>query len=82
VLAVVDTLARCFVGGEENSARDMGRFVAAADRLRTATGAAALLLHHVSRHGGAIRGSTALPGALDTGIAVEAGTERFATERC
>ncbi len=65
-LVVIDTLARCFVGGEENSAKDMGMLVAAADRLRRATGACVLLLHHVDQSKGQIRGSTALQGALDT----------------
>jgi AAA domain len=53
------------VGGDENAAKDMGVFVAAADRLRQATGATVLLIHH---HGkaGAVRGSTALVAAVDT----------------
>jgi RecA-family ATPase len=64
---VVDTLARSFVGHDENSAKDIGVFVAAVDRLRRETGATILLVHHVARAGN-IRGSTALPGALDTAI--------------
>jgi len=64
-LIVVDTLARCMVGGDENAAKDMGIFVAGADRLRQATGATVLLIHH---HGkaGVVRGSTALVAAVDT----------------
>jgi AAA domain len=64
-LIVVDTLARCMVGGDENAAKDMGVFVAAADRLRQATGATVLLIHHHGK-GGAVRGSTALVAAVDT----------------
>jgi hypothetical protein len=41
-LIVIDTLARCFGGGDENSAQDMGKFVQACDQLRRATGAAVL----------------------------------------
>jgi hypothetical protein len=61
----VDTLARSFVGGDENSAQDVGVFIGALDRVRVETGATILLVHH---HGkvGTIRGSTALPAALDT----------------
>jgi hypothetical protein len=64
---VIDTLARCMVGGDENSARDMGLFIAGADRLRRATGAHVLIIHHANKEGGT-RGSTALPGAVDTQI--------------
>lgn len=69
-LIVVDTLARCAVGIDENSAREMGLVVAAADRLREATGAHVMLVHHTGKDG-SIRGSTALPGALSTLIEVE-----------
>jgi hypothetical protein len=64
-LIVIDTLARCFVGGDENSARDAGLFVAGLDRIRTATGAMVLVVHHNNK-GGAGRGSSAFPGAMDT----------------
>ncbi len=60
VLIIVDTLARCFVGGEENSAKDMGLFTAGVDRLRHATGAAVLVVHHSGWERGRERGSTAL----------------------
>ena len=66
VLIVVDTQARVTVGADENSARDMGEFVAAADRLRRATGACVLFVHHESRAGENMRGSTALEGAAAT----------------
>ena len=66
-LIVVDTLARCFVGGEENSARDAGLFVAGVDRIRAATGATVLILHHINKSGDT-RGSTAFAGAFDTMI--------------
>ena len=62
---VIDTLARCFVGGDENSARDAGLFNAGVDRLRTATGATIIVLHHIGKSGD-IRGSTAFTGAFDT----------------
>jgi hypothetical protein len=73
-LIVVDTLARCMTGGEENSAKDVGLFVAGVDRVRHATGAAVLIVHHVGK-GGDVRGSSALPGALDTQILAEADGE-------
>jgi hypothetical protein len=64
-LIVLDTLARCLVGGEENSAKDVGLAIAAADRIRRATGAAVLIVHHTRKDGDTERGSTALRGAVD-----------------
>jgi len=69
-LIVIDTLARSMVGGDENSAEDMGMAVAAADMLRATTGAHALLIHHKPSGAAKTRGSTALPGAADTLIEV------------
>lgn len=69
-LIVFDTLARCSAGADENSARDMGEIIAAADRIRDETGACVLLVHHVARGTGKSRGSTALPGAVDTELNV------------
>jgi hypothetical protein len=61
----VDTFARSFIGGDENSAQDVGVFIGALDRVRVETGATILLVHHHGR-AGTIRGSSALPAALDT----------------
>lgn len=64
-LIVIDTLARCLVGGDENSARDMGLAVAAVDVIRRETGAAVELVHHTTKQGNTERGSGALRGAAD-----------------
>ncbi len=79
-LVVIDTLARCFVGGDENSARDAGLFIAGVDRIRAATGAAVLVLHHFNKVGDA-RGSTAFEGAFDTVMETKREEERV-TLRC
>ena len=71
-LIVIDTLARSMVGGDENSAEDMGLLIAAAQRIRQATSATVALVHHYNKQGGA-RGSTALLGAVHT--FVECGRE-------
>ncbi|MBA2671629.1 MAG: AAA family ATPase, partial [Gemmatimonadetes bacterium] len=63
-LIVIDTLARCYAG-DENSTQDMSAFVAGADRLRTETGAAVLIVHHTNATGERERGNTALRGACD-----------------
>lgn len=70
VLIVIDTLARCLVGGDENSQKDMGLLVAGAARLQRATGACMLFLHHHTWEG-RIRGSTSLLGALDCHLIAE-----------
>lgn len=65
VLIVVDTLARCMVGGDENAARDVGLFIAAVDKLRATIRAGALVVHHTGKNGDDERGSSALRGAAD-----------------
>lgn len=66
VLIVIDTLARNFGPGDENSTQDMSQFVQAADLLRASSQATVLIVHH-SGHGdkGRARGAMALKGALD-----------------
>lgn len=66
-LIVVDTLARNFGGGDENSTQDMNAFVRSVDEIRHATGAHMMLVHHTGKDvdkGG--RGSSVLRAALDT----------------
>lgn len=70
VLVVIDTQARVTVGADENSAKDMGELVAAADQIREATKACVLMVHHESRAGENMRGSTALEGAATTIVRV------------
>jgi hypothetical protein len=71
VLIVVDTLARCFVGGDENSAQEMGEFIGGLDWLKQKTGAAVMVLHHTGKKAQEMeRGSTALRAAADVMIHV------------
>lgn len=70
VLIILDTQARITVGLDENQARDMGVLIEAVRKLRVATGACVLVVHHVGRNGGDARGSSALDGAQDTEIRV------------
>ena len=64
-LVIIDTLARAMAGGDENQQKDMGIFVDAADRLRRELHCTVWFVHHENMAGGN-RGSTALPGAVDT----------------
>ena len=71
VLVIIDTLARTMIGGDENTQRDMGLFVAACDRIRMATDSTVLVVHHTGRTGNHERGSTVLRGAADQVISIE-----------
>jgi hypothetical protein len=70
-LIVIDTLARTFGTGDENKQADMNAYVSAADRLREATGANVMIVHHSGVHEDRReRGSNVLRGAADTVIKV------------
>jgi hypothetical protein len=70
---VVDTLARNFGPGDENSTADMGRFIENLDRhIREPFGCGVSIAHHTGLSDGArARGSSALRAALDTEILFE-----------
>lgn len=70
-LIIIDTLARSLVGGDENSAKDMGLAVAGAELIRTTMGCNVLLVHHSATGAKKPRGSNSLPGALNTLVMVE-----------
>lgn len=69
-LIIVDTLAMCMVGGNENDSGHMGVVINACQRLNQQLGCAVLIVHHVNKGGIAERGSNALRGAADTMIKV------------
>lgn len=63
---VIDTLHRNFGDGDENSAKDLGRFLSTLTALTRATGASILLAHHPGHaSSGRARGSSALRAAMD-----------------
>lgn len=64
-LVVVDTLSRAMVGVDEDKAQYMTQAIHAAERIKEATGAAVLPLHHSPYSANRGRGSSTLPGALD-----------------
>lgn len=71
---VLDTLARCMGDGDENSARDMGRFVNCCGVIERRFGCVVVVVHHVGKdpsRGG--RGSNALNGAADVTMLVKKG---------
>ncbi|MGY6278406.1 AAA family ATPase [Methylomonas sp. MgM2] len=72
VLIVIDTLARNYGPGNENSTEDMTRFISSLDRLLSRYGSTILLVHHTG-HGDQERGrgSSVLKAALDTEYKVQ-----------
>lgn len=71
-LVVIDTFARALMGGDENSAQDVGAFNSAVGALIEATGACVLILHHTGKdRTRGPRGSSALQGAIDTEIEID-----------
>ena len=69
-LVVFDTLARCLVGGDENSARDVGQAIHNCSRIQRAFTAAVSLVHHSNKADKGERGSGALRGASDCMIEI------------
>lgn len=71
-LVVVDTLSRSFGGGDENTSKDMTGFVANIDRIRTATDAHVLVVHHAGKDDArGARGHSSLRAATDTEISIK-----------
>lgn len=81
VLVVVDTVARNYGPGDENSTRDMVGFISGCDAIRTQYGATVLLVHHCGLMDKTrSRGNMALKGALDAEYRLdrdESGVIRF-----
>jgi 5S rRNA maturation endonuclease (ribonuclease M5) len=70
-LIVIDTLARTFGAGNEDKTSDMGAFVEGCDRIRRATGATVMIVHHTGRNTEQERGNVSLRGACDTIFTVQ-----------
>jgi 5S rRNA maturation endonuclease (ribonuclease M5)/RecA/RadA recombinase len=76
-MVVFDTVARCMIGGDENSAQDMGKAVKNMDLVREQIGCAVLPIHHSGKDSNrGARGSTALIGAVDVSVRVERDADR------
>lgn len=71
-LIVVDTLARNFGAGDENSTQDMTRFIAGCDKIRAQHQSSILLIHHCGiADKTRSRGNQSLKGALDAEYRLE-----------
>lgn len=66
-LAIVDTLARAFGGGNENSSEDMMGFVVSMGKIQEFLNCALMVLHHCGKDTAkGLRGHSSLLGAVDT----------------
>ena len=71
-LIIVDTLARSFAGGDENSNEDMGLYIRRIDEIKARYNCSVLLIHHTGHNSKErARGSSSLFGALDCEWMVE-----------
>ena len=69
---IVDTVSRAMAGGNENAPDDMGKFVAALDRLREGLGCTIIAVHHPGKDlERGSRGHTILTCAADVWILIE-----------
>lgn len=76
---IIDTLARSYVGKNENDPMDAGVWVESVDKLRQ-KGMTVLVLHHTKKNtefGLKYRGTTAFLGAMDTSFVLERNPEGF-----
>lgn len=78
-LIIIDTVARCMVGMDENSTRDMSLFVEKWDEIRKQFECALLFVHHTNR-ANTQRGSSVLDAAADS-VMVLYRTEEIITLR-
>lgn len=70
-IVALDTVARNFGPGDENSTADMAAFVAACDQIRSAYACTVALVHHTGHlEQSRGRGSSVLNGAIDTSYRV------------
>ena len=68
-LLVIDTVSRALAGGNENTSDHMGALIKRCDKLRAATGAHIMLLHHTGKDKSqGARGHSLLRAAVDTEI--------------
>lgn len=71
-LVVFDTLAKCMVGGDENSSKDMGLVISGMEQVQREFDCLVGIVHHTGKNGAAgPRGSSALHGAADAEYAVK-----------
>ena len=69
-LVILDTVTRTFGAGDQNSSKDMQRFIQSADELTRATGAHVAAIHHSGWVGDRGKGAVDLDGAVDVSYGI------------
>jgi hypothetical protein len=69
-LVILDTVTRTFGAGDQNSSKDIQRFIQSADQLTTATGAHVAAIHHSGWVGDRGKGAVDLDGAVDVSFGI------------
>lgn len=69
-LVILDTVTRTFGPGDQNSSKDMTRFVQSVDQLTLATGAHVAAIHHSGWAGERGKGAVDLDGAVDVSYGI------------
>lgn len=70
-LLIIDTLARAFSGGNENSSEDMGAFISHCGRIQETLQTGIMIVHHSGKdEAKGQRGHSSLLGAVDTELEV------------
>ena len=81
-LLVVDTLARAFAGGNENSSEDMGAFISVVGMIQEALDTAIMIVHHSGKdEARGQRGHSSLLGAVDAELEVTKISDEDSPER-
>lgn len=81
-LIIIDTLARCMIGGDENSAKDVGMAIHGCSVLQRTFQAAICLIHHTNKADRGERGSGALRGASDAMIEISTSGDGLVSVAC
>jgi len=81
-LIIIDTLARAFAGGNENSSEDMGAFIAVMGAMQARLDSAVMIVHHSGKdEARGQRGHSSLLGAVDAELEVVKISEEDSDER-
>jgi AAA domain len=69
-LVILDTVTRTFGAGDQNSSKDMQKFIQSADELTRATGSHVAAIHHSGWVGDRGKGAVDLDGAVDVSYGI------------
>ncbi len=71
VWVIIDTLSRSFGAGDQNTSKDMGKYVQACDEILDETDAHLTVIHHTGWTGDRAKGAIDLDGAVDSSFIVK-----------